>query len=313
MPTVSTTCDFECNSDLVCNGTKRCCSNGCGTQCLEPLMFTTCQHQRYLAHHQAHESGLPANKFFIPQCQQDGSFEKKQCNYALKECWCVDERGFELSQTRKPLGEPLFCDDSSSNCPLRKCEHDCLHGFELNENGCHTCKCIDPCTKISCRGEGETCRLVDVECTNGPCPPMPMCLPKKENPCQHGEPLKLIGSDELVTCGPDYESCPSSHKCQLSPVGEYAVCCPKPRDVCFEPLDPGRCDDADRNLTRFRFNSHTNRCEMFIYSGCQGNHNNFHSEEMCRMVCPVLSQCERLREKNQKAAELYKRPTFTPR
>lgn len=226
----------------------------------------------------------------------------------------MDERGFERSQTRTPLGQPLDC-EKADKCPLLKCERDCLHGFELDGDGCRTCKCVDPCSKISCRGEGETCRLVHVECSNGTCPPVPMCLPKKENPCQHGEPLKLGNSDELVSCGPDYESCPSSHKCQLSPVGEYAVCCPKPRDVCFEPLDKGGCDDVEdeRNLTRYRFNARTNKCESFVYSGCQGNHNNFHTEEMCRLVCPVLSQCERLREKNQKAAELYKRPTFTPR
>lgn len=273
-------------------------------------MFTTCQHQRFLAHHQAHETGSPANKVFIPQCKPDGSFEEKQCNYGLKECWCVDVNGFELSQSRMPYGEPFNCDNTNKCTQENNCTHLCQHGFEMDANGCRTCKCLDPCSKVSCRGEGETCRLVNVECVDGPCPPIPMCLPKKENPCQYGEPLKL--GEEVVTCGPDYESCPSSHKCQLSPVGEYAVCCPKPRDVCFEPLDKGKCE-INRNLTRYHFNSLTNKCEHFIYSGCSGNHNNFHTEQMCQQVCPVLSKCERLKEKNQKAAQLYKRPTFTPR
>lgn len=313
IPATSVSCEFECNSDLACNGSKKCCSNGCGTQCLEPLMFTSCQHQRFLALHQAHESGLPANKIFIPQCKQDGSFEQKQCNFEVKECWCVDKRGLELPQTRKPLGEPVQC-EKESKCLRNNCTEDCPHGFEMDAYRCPTCKCVDPCSKISCRGEGEICRLVKVECTDGPCPAVPMCLPKKENPCQYGEPLKL--GDNLVSCGPNYENCPSSHKCQLSPVNEYAVCCPKPREVCFEPLDKGKCDDNDeseRNLTRYWFNSRINKCESFIYSGCRGNHNHFHTEEICQLVCPVLSKCERLKEKNQQAAELYKKPTFTPR
>ncbi|XP_076257897.1 uncharacterized protein LOC143194965 [Rhynchophorus ferrugineus] len=316
VPATSTTCDFECYSDTVCNGTMRCCSNGCGTQCVEPLLFTACQHQRTLAEHQAHESGMPASKVYIPSCSDDGSFVKKQCHPGTKECWCVDDRGFELSQTRTRETN-MSCDITarSNDCPLLKCRDDCEHGYEMNENGCRTCQCIDPCTKISCRGEGEMCRLVSVECINWPCPSVPMCLPKKENPCQHGEPLKLGSSDDLFTCGPESESCPSSHKCQLSPVGEYAVCCPKPRDVCFEPMDKGKCQDPtqNKNETRFFFNAKNNRCELFTYAGCQGNHNNFRTESMCNSVCPVLSQCERLREKNQKVAERYHKPTFAPR
>ncbi|XP_057651996.1 uncharacterized protein LOC130891358 isoform X1 [Diorhabda carinulata] len=316
VPATTTSCDFECNSDMACNGTTRCCSNGCGTQCIEPLLLTGCQHQKSLAQHQAHESGMPAGRVYIPACKEDGSYMPKQCNPGTGECWCVDEFGFELSQTRFKSSKNFSCDTPlESKCPLYKCEDNCEHGYELDEKGCRTCECVDPCSKITCRGEGETCRLVSVECISWPCPSVPMCLPKKENPCQNGEPLKLGRTDELVMCGPDYESCPSSHKCQLSPVGEYALCCPKPRDVCFEPLDPGTCaDESDiRNLTRFFFNSKTNKCEQFIFNGCQGNHNNFHTENMCNIVCPVLSQCERLREKNQKAADLYRKPTFTPR
>ncbi|XP_060536767.1 fibrillin-1-like isoform X2 [Cylas formicarius] len=316
VPATSTTCDFECNSDLTCNSTMRCCSNGCGTQCIEPLLFTACQHQRTLAQHQAHESGIPAGKVYIPACRVDGSYEPKQCHPGTKECWCVDEKGFELSKTRT-RDDNISChlEHKTDECNSFKCEEDCEHGFEIDENGCRTCECIDPCQKISCRGEGETCRLVSVECTNWPCPSVPMCLPKKENPCQNGEPLKVGNSDELFICGPEFESCPSSHKCQLSPVGEYAVCCSKPRDVCFEPLDIGKCENLEisRNLTRYYFNSKTNRCDSFVYNGCGGNHNNFQSETMCNTVCPVLSQCERLREKNQRAAERYKKPTFAPR
>lgn len=314
VPASSTSCDFECNSDLACNGTTRCCSNGCGTQCTEPLHLTACQHQRAVAQHQSHESGIPAGKVYMAQCTEDGSFEPLQCNPGTQECWCVDFRGFEISSTRTPSSKKLDCNaPPKSDCPLYKCYEDCEHGFEMDKNGCRTCKCIEPCDKITCKGEGETCRLVQVECENMPCPPVPMCLPKKDNPCQHGSPL-MYGDDQ-VSCGPDYDSCPSSHKCQLSPLGEYAVCCPKPRDVCFEPKDEGSCPDKDiaRNLTRWAFNPRSNTCESFSYSGCQGNHNNFHTEQLCNQVCPVLSQCERLREKNQKVSERYNKPTFMPR
>ncbi|CAG9859737.1 unnamed protein product [Phyllotreta striolata] len=316
IPASTTSCDFECNSDLSCNGTSRCCSNGCGTQCLEPLLLTACQHQKLLLEHQSRESGIPAGKTYIPSCERDGSYSRRQCDPGAQECWCADSRGFEMAKTR---ARNVSCDAPGvlDECTSPDCPYDCEHGYELDgRSGCRTCRCVDPCASVSCRGEGETCRLVQVECLDWPCPAVPMCLPKKENPCQNGgEPLKLGSTEELVTCGPDYENCPSSHKCQLSPVGEYAVCCPKPRDVCFEPVDPGQCSEPyeSRNLTRFFFNSKTNKCERFVFTGCQGNHNNFHTENMCNIVCPVLSQCERLREKNQRASEMYKKPTFAPR
>lgn len=336
VPAAAPTCDFECNSDAACNETMRCCSNGCGTQCVEPLMLTACQHQRTVAQYQATESAIPAGKVYIPQCMddEDGRYAAKQCHPASGECWCVDQQGFEISQTRT-RNAGLVCEDNyidnnddnnnkqidqqSNNCTstTNDCDQVCDHGYEMDENNCRTCNCIDPCKRLNCRSEeGETCRLVAVECTDWPCPPVPMCLPKKDNPCQNGDPLKV--GDELVTCGPDFESCPSTHKCQLSPVGEYAVCCPKPRDVCFEPLDRGRCNNSSDSTTnykqtRYHFNARTNKCEPFSFEGCRGNHNNFHSLEMCQTTCPVLSQCERLKEKNLQMAQRYRKQTFIPR
>lgn len=59
-------------------------------------------------------------------------------------------------------------------------------------------------------------------------------------------------------------------------------------EVCFEPLDSGVCQEngPSRNLTRYFFNSRTNKCEQFVFKGSQGNHNNFHTENMCNIVCP---------------------------
>lgn len=55
-------------------------------------------------------------------------------------------------------------------------------------------------------------------------------------------------------------------------------------------MDPGNCQPSEesRNLTRYYFNSRINKCEQFTYRGCQGNHNNFHTENMCNIVCPGI-------------------------
>ena len=131
-----------------------------------------------------------------------------------------------------------YCAAAMASCPELRCEEECPHGQQLDARGCRTCRCRDPCQQLQCRGEGEACRLVQVQCADPPCHAVPMCLPRRENPCQAGQPLEEAGTSPgtspgtgaLFRCGPSGNSCPSSHKCELSPLGEYAVCCPKPRE-----------------------------------------------------------------------------------
>uniref|UniRef100_A0A3Q3QTT6 BPTI/Kunitz inhibitor domain-containing protein n=1 Tax=Monopterus albus TaxID=43700 RepID=A0A3Q3QTT6_MONAL len=52
--------------------------------------------------------------------------------------------------------------------------------------------------------------------------------------------------------------------------------------VCFSPVDRGTCHGAEK---RFAYNTMTKRCQMFQYSGCGGNENNFMSRRHCNKKC----------------------------
>lgn len=52
--------------------------------------------------------------------------------------------------------------------------------------------------------------------------------------------------------------------------------------VCSQPKVTGPCEAAIR---RFWYNKKTNKCEQFIYGGCQGNKNNFETKRACQNRC----------------------------
>ncbi|KAF0026144.1 hypothetical protein F2P81_020881 [Scophthalmus maximus] len=56
----------------------------------------------------------------------------------------------------------------------------------------------------------------------------------------------------------------------------------KPKGVCFSPVDTGTCDGAEK---RFAYNPKTKRCQVFHYSGCGGNENNFTFRKHCIKKC----------------------------
>jgi hypothetical protein len=46
--------------------------------------------------------------------------------------------------------------------------------------------------------------------------------------------------------------------------------------------EPGKCD---KKLERFYFDQKLKACLFFIYSGCEGNANNFETLEECKTAC----------------------------
>lgn len=43
---------------------------------------------------------------YIPQCKEDGTYERKQCWGSTGTCWCVDEKG---TKTTEPKREEIEC------------------------------------------------------------------------------------------------------------------------------------------------------------------------------------------------------------
>jgi len=54
------------------------------------------------------------------------------------------------------------------------------------------------------------------------------------------------------------------------------------KTACNMPKAVGNCK-AVRH--RYFFNTETKACEHFVYSGCQGNNNNFVSKQDCAQLC----------------------------
>ncbi|TRZ01831.1 hypothetical protein DNTS_004273 [Danionella cerebrum] len=56
----------------------------------------------------------------------------------------------------------------------------------------------------------------------------------------------------------------------------------QPKEVCLMPVEEGACDE---DIQRWFYNTLRQRCELFSYSGCGGNPNNFRTELECQKTC----------------------------
>src|SRR4051794_8212911 len=96
--------------------------------------------------------------------------------------------------------------------------------------------------------------------------------------CTYGTPLKIGANNQRCSSNLD---CPSTHECQT----DHNVCCPRPQAICSQPL---RLGDCKQSVRRYWYNAVTRACELFDYTGCQGNDNNF---EVCCRKCSRESSC----------------------
>ncbi|XP_076858400.1 tissue factor pathway inhibitor a isoform X2 [Brachyhypopomus gauderio] len=77
-------------------------------------------------------------------------------------------------------------------------------------------------------------------------------------------------------------------------------------NLCLSAIDEGQCDGIER---RFAYNHRTKRCEMFHYTGCGGNKNNFAKKKHCMKTCMKDHRRKQIRIKTRKFHLLQSKDT----
>ncbi|XP_028317193.1 tissue factor pathway inhibitor 2 isoform X2 [Gouania willdenowi] len=83
-----------------------------------------------------------------------------------------------------------------------------------------------------------------------------------------------------------------------------------PKGVCLLQVDEGPCR-AD--ISRYFYNTITQKCEVFYYGGCLGNANNFRSYQECQKTCfriPKVPQICRFPKEEGPCRALFPRYFF---
>ena len=134
----------------------------------------------------------------------------------------------------------------------------CEFGNVLDEQGCPTCKCINPCDNHDCK-EGTMCQPEAKECLAEPCPQYtcvareePECGPVCDIYCEFGNVADEKGCPTCQCINPcDEHDCkegtqcqPEAKKCLTEPCPQY-TCVAEEEPSTAEPKTDSKCPKAE--------------------------------------------------------------------
>uniref|UniRef100_L7LTN2 Putative pentalaris n=1 Tax=Rhipicephalus pulchellus TaxID=72859 RepID=L7LTN2_RHIPC len=175
-----------------------------------------------------------------------------------------------------------FCGDQHTiyyyDRHAQRCKSFIFYGCGANENHFLTQEeCVERCEKPL-----ENARVQSAEPTK--CPKISACGLACPHCCKRQEDNGCI----VCNCSEmEYRttqlsvSCPVTCVKQMSSRGVPRCHCPS-HGVCKLPLQEGNCNSK---IPRYFFNVTSGICDVFTYTGCGGNENNFASHEECLAEC----------------------------
>ncbi|KAF5285502.1 hypothetical protein FQA39_LY16627 [Lamprigera yunnana] len=126
------------------------------------------------------------------------------------------------------------------HCPAIMCSPPyCRYGYDVDENGCPSCKCIDPCKNHECSLD-EDCEVLPISCRGEPyCGTKVKCVKKCKDQncgnisCTYGFERDCNNCPTCVCNEPcNNVVCPKYHYCMVERVNCYVPPCPSPYAFC---------------------------------------------------------------------------------
>ncbi|XP_069010945.1 tissue factor pathway inhibitor a [Embiotoca jacksoni] len=200
---------------------------------------------------------------------------------------------FNVNTGRCELFEYGGCGGNANNFQtMEACEETCV--VSDDKNPCHLAEAPGPCRGLLMRyffdGKSQQCKQFFYGGCFGNANNfriMADCQAKCQNPAKpttapevHTQPIRK--ADVVQPTVLTGELTVSEPLVQLNNTNQQTRDLRPPSDLCFSPVDRGTCHDSVR---RFAYNRETRRCQMFSYSGCGGNHNNFTFRKHCIHKC----------------------------
>ncbi|KAF5293926.1 hypothetical protein FQA39_LY13631 [Lamprigera yunnana] len=132
-------------------------------------------------------------------------------------------------------------------CEIPECiKHiKCAYGIALDQYGCYTCNCIEPCRNVTCPDK-QICVIKPVDCPDQRgCGVQPQCTCNLR--CQYGFETDCNNCTRCVCREPCAGVvCPKFHYCLAKPLQCLVAPCPPPLVIC-QNYCPGRTVMVDRN------------------------------------------------------------------
>ncbi|GMT11060.1 hypothetical protein PFISCL1PPCAC_2357, partial [Pristionchus fissidentatus] len=195
---------------------------------------------------------------------------------------CEEEKKSEVGDLRSPVAAGDVCTLPKERGPCDKYELRFFFNVETNE-----CKYF---FFGGCEGNGNNfARVEDCEQRCG----VAKAAAPTTAPVQTTRPTTVAPTTTPVrTAAPTTTVCVTPQAVPLAvteiprPVGESRrVVDMAEGNRCAHPLDTGNCQG---HFVRWFWNEEKANCEVFTYTGCQGNGNNFASREECLSICHVI-------------------------